>query len=945
MRNIFTNCLILLPLLIFTFQNINAQRWLKTYDTDQAWGFRAMQPDEEGIYVISGNELIRVDSLGEFLWKVDLQYSVREVVFRENDFVTVSVDSIEKRLVTYSYSGILQWDHPLGFNTAALPTTTLAEAQNEELAIIHPEKVAQWNTRLAFEKRDKDGNQLFKKYLTPGDTALAFTQNAFFPMSNGTFFTMGYKNNHIGGNIFTMGVDENGDVLWENYYDNDITQGVLPAKVIETNDGHLIISTWEGTGDGNINILKISFDGDIIWEKALEPNIMDFVSNEVLEMPSGNLLHISRNATEWGSNGNPVTIDVRLMMMDKNGVTLWVKDRNYFPLGVSAENVIDFQYLGPNQLLMGGYLTKSFVGENEVFLIRCDTFGNVHPHFIGGSIFQDQQADCQFDGDENGFENRIISFKDGNEIYHALSDETGLYYANLPSGDYEVTVDNMQYWESCQSVYNVSIDDSDDTTGLYLPMRPVVNCPLMEVDIAAPFLRLCAEGYYTVKYCNAGTVSAQDASLEVVLGDDLNFISAEFPLSLQDGQKLTFDLGTVNVMECNNFRIYFEVTCDEELFGQTRCTEAHIYPDHTCGISFIGPEITATGLCENDSIQFNLINEGEDMQEPQGYIVIEDNIILMSGDFQLLQGETKTSKLAATNGATYHLVAAQAPNLPNFLGSHIATATVEGCVGEVNEGAFNQLPFDDDEPWVATICHPILASYDPNDKTAFPSGWTEDHIIDKRTDLEYLIRFQNTGTDTAFKVVIVDTLSQFLDLSTIRPGTGSHHFRFEMTEEGVVSFTFDNILLPDSTTNEAESHGFVKFRISQKPANEIGTRIENTAYIYFDYNSAVQTNTVFHTIGEPWVQVVSGSVKVFEPGVQVAVSPNPFFEQATVELTGWNGTGGIISLFDMNGQAVLEKEFIGKKIILERKDIPVGIYFFKIENKGELIGTGKVVVK
>ncbi|MCB0556652.1 MAG: hypothetical protein KDD02_24110, partial [Phaeodactylibacter sp.] len=63
-----------------------------------------------------------------------------------------------------------------------------------------------------------------------------------------------------------------------------------------------------------------------------------------------------------------------------------------------------------------------------------------------------------------------------------------------------------------------------------------------------------------------------------------------------------------------------------------------------------------------------------------------------------------------------------------------------------------------------------------NDKQGFPRGYGDEHYIYPGTDLEYLVRFQNTGNDTAFLVVIRDTLSEFLDIATVRPGAASHPY-------------------------------------------------------------------------------------------------------------------------------------------------------------------------
>jgi len=333
------------------------------------------------------------------------------------------------------------------------------------------------------------------------------------------------------------------------------------------------------------------------------------------------------------------------------------------------------------------------------------------------------------------------------------------------------------------------------------------------------------------------------------------------------------------------------------------------------------------------------------MPQAHEYIVIEDNIILRSEIFQLPGNETLNIDVEAQPGATYFLLAAQDPNLPPIFGNPTATAVVEGCVGLVNPGAFNQFPQDDGEPWLDIDCHEVVASFDPNDKSAVPTGWQDEHFIDENTQLDYLIRFQNTGTDTAFRVVLIDTLPSFLDPVTIRPGASSHPYTFELSGQGVAKFIFNNILLPDSTTNEAASHGFVQFHIAQKPDNQHGTVIENTAGIYFDYNAPVYTNTTFHTIREPWVGVVSGSFETTKAEMAVMVSPNPMGDWAIFELLKPLPGENTFILWDALGKEVLRNNLTNGKALLQRQGMCPGIYFFNIENNGNRVGAGKLVVK
>lgn len=134
----------------------------------------------------------------------------------------------------------------------------------------------------------------------------------------------------------------------------------------------------------------------------------------------------------------------------------------------------------------------------------------------------------------------------------------------------------------------------------------------------------------------------------------------------------------------------------------------------------------------------------------------------------------------------------------------------------------------------------IGGSYDPNDKQATPQ--LSPSQVANGEFIDYTIRFQNTGTDTAFTVVITDTLSSDLQTGTLQMVTSSHNCKTTV-KGNIVYFEFHNILLPDSNVNEPKSHGFVLFKIKPKTTVALNTVIPNKAAIYFDYNAPVITNT------------------------------------------------------------------------------------------------------
>lgn len=134
----------------------------------------------------------------------------------------------------------------------------------------------------------------------------------------------------------------------------------------------------------------------------------------------------------------------------------------------------------------------------------------------------------------------------------------------------------------------------------------------------------------------------------------------------------------------------------------------------------------------------------------------------------------------------------------------------------------------------------VRGSYDPNDKQA-TTELSPLQVVNG-TYIDYTIRFQNTGNDTAFNVVISDVLAGELLLNTLKITASSHNCKVTV-KDNIAFFEFLNILLPDSNTNESKSHGFISFRIKPHPSVPSGETIHNTAAIFFDYNAPVITNT------------------------------------------------------------------------------------------------------
>lgn len=149
-----------------------------------------------------------------------------------------------------------------------------------------------------------------------------------------------------------------------------------------------------------------------------------------------------------------------------------------------------------------------------------------------------------------------------------------------------------------------------------------------------------------------------------------------------------------------------------------------------------------------------------------------------------------------------------------------------------------------------TLDQILTCAYDPNDKVAQPTGYgTQGYVSSQTSSFEYTIRFQNTGNDTAQNVVIKDYLDSDLLWTSFTPIAYSHPVNITMDPtSGLVTFSFEGIMLPDSTTDYLGSQGFVKYRIDLYSGLAAQTIIQNNAEIYFDQNPPILTNTTYHTI-------------------------------------------------------------------------------------------------
>lgn len=236
----------------------------------------------------------------------------------------------------------------------------------------------------------------------------------------------------------------------------------------------------------------------------------------------------------------------------------------------------------------------------------------------------------------------------------------------------------------------------------------------------------------------------------------------------------------------------------------------------------------------------------------------------------------------------------------------------------------------------------VTCSYDPNDKAVNPEGFLADHLTMFNDTLLYTIRFQNTGNDTAFTVVLRDTIDANLDLNTFHVIGSSHDVSASVHADRMVEFRFENILLPDSGTDLAGSNGYVQYRISPNANLTLPAAVNNTAYIYFDFNSPVQTNTVTNTL----VNDIYVGIPRAEFPASVSLVPNPFHNETMIVLgEGFSGKQAHLRVMNAWGELVLSKTVNATTEKISRGNLAPGIYFYDVQNADGKRAVGKLVIQ
>ncbi len=743
------------------------------------------------------------------------------------------------------------------------------------------------------------------------------TESRFFhftPSPDGSFFlTM----NTSSGSIYSIfKISATGEKLWQKAFTLE------PFMIKPTSDGGIWVSIM-GTGGQN-RLILYGTDGSELFNKEIQQIVFyqpfPYKPSALIEMQDGTVVM----AGYHNSNNN-----IFFMRMDLQGQILWLWEGIPF---ANAPMLIRHGIATAD----GGYAWTGQItqnGKTKTILIKTDNIGRPTTNYVSGHVRWDQNTDCSADTTELPVSNWLVQLKKQSTIVtYAITDADGYYEMPVTgTGTYTVKAVAPNFiWDACIEEYTFSMPQgaSDTTVTLNFAAQHGYDCPVMSIDIGAAFLRRCFDNYMSLRCCNDGVLDAINASVAVILPPHLDLISVSVPYTL-NGDTLRIEMDTFKALTCRYIGLVVKPNCDSSTLGESMCFSARIYPDTICAPipSWSGALIEVAAACEQDSVRFQIQNVGSAQSQMLDYIVIDDHVMTRQDSFTLVSNGLVEVVVPATGG-TIRILAEQEPNAP---GAPQPSIAVEGCgvdsSGNTSTGLIVQWPNENGSPFSDTKCWEVKGSFDPNDKSAIPQGVQDQHYIQPNTPIDYTIRFQNTGTDTAFTVVIKDLIDFWLNIQTIRPGASSHPY--VMTFDGLyrVVFTFNNILLPDSNTNLVGSMGFVQFQIQQK-TNIEGFPILNEASIYFDYNAPIVTNTVMHTVRKqiipPLVVPTKTVVSLQLPSLEIW--PNPSADAIWVKSPYPNGA---VMITDALGRAVHRLSVQSLVSTIYKNQISPGIYWIQ----------------
>ena len=684
-----------------------------------------------------------------------------------------------------------------------------------------------------------------------------------------------------GSDYWVVKLDASGNIQWQNTiggYENDNLYSLQ-----QTTDGGYILggrSMSNATGDKTENsqglddywVVKIDATGNIQWQNTIGGNSWDELESIEQTSDGGYILGGSSDSDNSGdkTENSQGDFDYWVVKLDATGNLQWqntIGGDNWDKLK-SIQQTTDGSYIfgGYSSSNISGDKTENSQGNYDYWVINIDSIGNILWQNTIGGLYAEALSSIKqtIDG---GY---IIG---GQSVSPISGDKTEDSQGN---NDYWVIKLTDKYNLIDGKMYaDVNNNTIQDVGELGVSNKMVTEQNTGRLSFSQQ------NGKYSLSVLDTGGFSVSASTINyynsvplvhTAYFNNINQTDSLNDFALQPNGVIN-DV-CINLTPVSLFRSGFDATYYISYInnGTTTLTPTVIFfPD--ANVSFTSANVTPTSVT-TDSVVWNI---GALAPFQSGSIVVTVNV---------------------------HT------GLP--IGSLInSSVRIEPVAGDANPGC-------NYSSWEVFT----TGSFDPNDilvsrDTLFTTE------IPNPPYLDYIIRFQNTGNDTAFNVKILNPLdTNKLQLNTLEYVASSHPVNMNFIyHERNMEFKFDNILLPDSNVNEPLSHGFIHYRIKPKTSLVLNDNIQNNAAIYFDFNNPVITNTVTTSV------VLPTGIASYQSAENIQLFPNP--AQSEINLQHTTAVEKI-QVIDVLGKILFEKKTNSQQNLkINISQFQNGVYFVK----------------
>lgn len=754
-------------------------------------------------------------------------------------------------------------------------------------------------------RTDKDGAIQWQTYNY--DVSYAGSSFTSVQTVSDGIIAAGYGSASYGGipKYYIAKFDDNGNKLWYKLYGG--ATGASQANSIQgTSDGGFIVAGITKSNDGDVSgnhnpgtadvwMLKLDGTGNIQWKKCYGGSNDDSAYAVIQTTDNGFVVVGSSTSIDGDLTGNSGASDGWIFKIDASGNLIWQKN-------IGGSNDEDFKsvvYNSDTSYTLTGFTSSTTITDNgnrgmrDLWIIKVkDASGDiVWSKNFGGS------------SDEQGFS---IERTVGNGyLVGGYTESTNGDVANnnglADAWLLNLSSDGSLIWQKCVGTNK----DDFGMCALYLSPSDFAMAGTLQSSTSPYSL---ADAFLS-RLGNSNTIKA-------LLFNDVNLNG------IKDAGEGGFNEAMVTTTQSGFERsaIPQNGIVNIDVGVGTYSTSVHINSPY---FNIVPATInsTFTTYYNKDSITFAIqpIPNNRDLvisvipswpprpgrfqyitifYKNIGTDIVSNGEILFKHDSRLVFGNASPA-ITSSNGDTLKW---SFSNLKPFDSASIRLAVeipISVPLGDtltsmaiITPVANDVTPLDD----TAVLKQRVVGSYDPNDKTENNGGIIGSDYITAGKYLNYTIRFQNTGTDTAFNVIVRDTLDSKLDWSTFEMVTASHPYTVSITNQNKLEWTFADINLPDSNINEPLSHGYLSYRVKPKSTAVVGDVINNLASIYFDYNLPVATNNAITLVQDHFtslpLQLLSFTGQLTNNTVQLnwKTANETAFERFEVERS-FNGVG------------------------------------------------------